>query len=244
MKRNSNKNYTMYWFVGISGVLTIPAAIIIIKNMNAGSLMKTVAIMGTFLLLLLAIIILYKMIFGVSVQEITSEEKITELDRLDGKIEEFVRQYKNPQIINAINNAHGQIQKFKRRKGVLLHIAGADEEGEENDAITDIIQTVEDALIINTERLINRIEIFDDYGNPFVMRQNIEYINEQLSKNEDILMEFETLITETSRIGEVKAEKDISKLRDMVDAMQSLRTNSYDEMNDLKKKYEEEISNE
>jgi len=55
----------------------------------------------------------------------------------------------------------------------------------------------------------------------------------------------ESLITEMSRIGEVSEEKDVTKLRDMVNAMQSLRTtsnsSSNSDINDLTKKYEGEI---
>ena len=95
------------------------------------------------------------------------------------------------------------------------------------------------------ERLSNRIEIFDDDGMPEVVRANIEFINNQLWKNNEILIEFESLITEMSRIGEVSEEKDVTKLRDMVNAMQSLRTtsnsSSNSDINDLTKKYEGEI---
>ena len=243
MKNKRNKNYTMYWFIGISGVITIPAAIIIIKSMDASDLMKTIAIMATFIVVLFAIILLYKYIFGVSVVEITAEEKMTELDRIDIEIERYTKQYRNTQILRDINIARTQIQKFKKRRAVLLQVAGGEED--ETSAITDIIQTVEDALIINLERLSNRIEIFDDDGIPDVVRQNIEFVNNQLWKNNEILIEFESLITEMSRIGEVSEEKDVTKLRDMVNAMQSLRTtsnsSSNSDINDLTKKYEGEI---
>lgn len=241
MKKKRNKNYTMYWFITISGVITIPAAIIIIMNMDASDLMKTIAIMATFLVVLFAIVLLYKFIFGVSVEEITSEEKLTELDRIDNEIERYTKQYRNPQIIRDINIARAQILKFKKRRAVLLQVSGGEED--ESSAITDIIQTVEDALIINLQRLSNRIEIFDDDGIPEVVRQNVEFINNQLWKNNEILIEFESLITEMSRIGEGTEEKDVTKLRDMVNAMQSLRTgsNSNHNIDDLTKKYEREI---
>ncbi len=241
MKKNRNKNYTMYWFVAISGVMTIPAAIIIIKNLDGGNLLKTIAIVLTFVILLFAIIFLYKIIFGVSVQEITSEEKVTELDRIDSEIEKFAKQYRNPQIVKGASVARSQIQKFKRRRNVLLQVAGVNTQEDESGAITDIIQTVEDALAVNMERLANRIEIFDDEGSQESIRQNLDFVNEQIKKSNEILMEFETLITEMSRIGEVKQEKDISKLRDMVNAMQSLNQDSEDEIDDLTKKYEGEM---
>ncbi len=239
MKKNHNKNYMMYWFTGISAIMTIPAAIIIFQNMNGGSLTKTIAIMATFLILLIAITLLYKFIFGVSVQEITSEEKITELDRIVDEIASYARRYRNPQLLRNIEIATSQTQKFKKRKSVLIQIAGGEEEGAS--AITNIIQTVEDALVGNLERISNRIEIFDDEGIPEIVRKNIEYINELLWKNNDILLDFENLITEMSRSTEVNEEKDINKLKDMVNAMKSLRSSDDDNLNDLKKKYEGKI---
>jgi predicted metal-binding protein len=52
------------------------------------------------------------------------------------------------------------------------------------------------------------------------------------------MMEFEKLITETSRMGEVQDEVDTSKLKDVVEAMQKLRTDREDEIDDLAKKYD------
>ena len=122
----------------------------------------------------------------------------------------------------------------------MLQVAGIEPGTKDSGALYDLIRTVEDAIVINIQRLINRVEIFDDYGMPEVIKQNIGYLEEQIRKNNDILLEFETLITETSRMGEVQEEKDISKLRDVVNAMQSLRTDSEDEIETLSKKYGKE----
>lgn len=238
MKKQQNKNYTMYWFAAISGVMTLPAAIIIFINVDAGNLVKTIAIMSTYLMILLAIIILYKFIFGVSVQEITSEEKLTRLDQLEDEIEKYTRQFKNPQLIRDIQIARKQILNFKKRKKVLLQVAN--EDGSGINAITNIIQTVEDALIANTERFANRLEIFDDEGIPKVIKDNIEYLNEQLWKNNDILLDFEALITEISSSTEDKEDQNTEKLKDMVNAMKNLRSDHKDDINDLAKKYEGE----
>lgn len=237
MKRNKKKNYTLYWMFGISAVLTVPVSAIIINKVQAGSLEKTIMIMAAFLVLLIAIMILYKNIFGVTVQEITQDDKVTELDRLYYALAEDRKKHNHVQVRRCIDIVSEQIQRFKRRKDVMLQVAGVEAGSDENGALSGLVQTVEDAIVINIQRLSNRIDIFDDYGLPEVMRQNIGYIEEQIHKNNEILMEFETLITETSRMGEVREEKDISKLRDVVNAMQSLRTDHEDDIDELAKKY-------
>ncbi|MDF2943651.1 MAG: hypothetical protein K0S01_2509 [Herbinix sp.] len=237
MRKNSNKNYTLYWIVAISAVLTIPIAAIIVSRVQAGDVAKTVMIMGIFLVLLISITILYKYTFGVTVHEITQEDKVTELDRLNYLLADYHKKYTNPQIRRCIDLVNEQILRFKRRKNVMFQVADVELNSKDSGAIGELVQTVEDAIVINIERLVNRLEIFDDEGIADVIRQNIGYIEEQVHKNNEILMEFESLITETSRMGEVKAEKDISKLRDVVNAMQSLRVDHEDVIDELTKKY-------
>lgn len=236
MKRKQNKNYTLYWMSGISALLTIPVALIILKRVQAGNLVKSGMIMAVFLVLLIAIMLLYKNIFGVSVQEITNDDKVTELDRLSFQLEEERKKYYNPQLRKSTDKVMEQIQRFKRRKNVMLELAGTD--SKDQGALGDLVQTVEDALSANIDRLVNRVEIFDDQGMPDTIRQNIDFIEEQIHKNEEILMEFETLITETSRMGETREEKDISKLWDVVNAMKSLRTDEDENLDELTKKYD------
>lgn len=239
MKKNKDKNYTLYWMALISAVLTIPIALIIMNKVQAQNVAKAVMITAVFLVLLIAITILYKSIFGVTVKEITQEEKVTGLDRLSWRLTEFHRQYRNVQLIKCIEAALEQLKIFKRRKDVMYQVAG-EFNSDDSGGISDLVQTVEDALAANTDRIVNRIEIFDDHGIFDIQRQNISYIEELLNKNNEILMEFENLITETSRIGEASEDKDISKLRDVVNAMKSLRTGQEDEIDALTKKYDKE----
>ncbi len=233
MKKNKNKNYTLYLIAGISAGLTIPIAVIILRTVQADIVIKTVMIMMAFVVLLIAILLLYKMIFGVSVQEIAQEEKVTELDRLSHTLSEQRRLHYNPQVRRCIDIVLDQVQRFKRRKEVLLQITGAQEGG----AIENMIDTVEEVLMNNVRRLISRVEIFDDQGIPEISKQNIGYMEGLLFKNNEVMTEFETLITEASQMGDTSEDKDISKLRDVINAMQSLRTDSDDEIEELAKKY-------
>lgn len=237
----NNKNYTLYWMLAISVLLTIPLAFIILTRIPGTVLIKTAVIMIIFLLLLIAVMLLYKQIFGVSVQQIAQDDRVTELDKYYHRLTEYRREHTNLQIMKCIDAACGQLQQFRRRKNVMLHLAD-EETGSESGVLSELVQTVEDALVIYIERAVNRIEIFDDKGMPDILWENIRYIEEQLRKINDILLEFETLITETSRMRELHEEKDISKLRDVVNAMQSLRTEQEESIDHLKKKYDKEGS--
>jgi hypothetical protein len=222
---------------GISAVLTVPIAAIIIKNIHTDNVVKAALIMAVFLVLLIATMLLYKYIFGVTVQEITQDSKVTELDRLTYTLVDYRKKYSNLQIMRCLDTVLDQIQRFKRRRNVMLEVLGIDPDSKDSSAFVDLVQTVEDALTYHVEKILNRTAIFDDAGIPDIIRQNITYIDEQLMKNNEILLEFETLITETSRMGEVNEEKDISRLRDVVNAMQSLRTQQEDDIDILTKKY-------
>lgn len=238
MRKNTDKNYTMYWIGGISTVLTVPIAAMIIKEMQVGNLIKTILIVSTFVFLMTAITLLYKLVFGVSVQEITREDKVTQLDRLGFQLTENRKKHTNAQIRRDIDIALEQIKRFKRRKDVMLKVTGEEIGSNDIGALGNLVQSVEDALAVDIQKIINRIEIFDDYAVPDVLKQNIQYIEDQLFKINEAMMEFEKLITETSRMGEVQDEVDISKLKDVVEAMQRLRTDREDEIDDLTKKYD------
>ncbi len=230
---NRKKNYTLYLIAGISAVLTVPIAIIILRSMQAEVTMKTILIMGVFVVLFFAILLLYKIIFGVSVQELAQEDKVTELDRLGFALSEQRRRHRNPQLRRCIDIILEQIQRFKRRKEVMLLVSGT----EDGAALENVVDLVEEALTGNVRRILSRAEIFDDQGIPDILRENIKYMEGLLFKNNEIMTDFETLITEVSQMGETGQEQDLSRLKDVINAMQSLRTGSEDEIDELAKKY-------
>lgn len=232
-----NKNNTLYLLAGVCAVLTVPIAAVIINKVQANMITKTVMIMVVFVVLLVAVLLLYKIIYGVTVQEIAQEEKITELDRVYYNLAESRKRHSNTQLLRCIDIVGEQILTFKRRKAVLLQITGNESETEDSGAITSIIQTVEEVLIHNIERLMNRAKIFDDRGSREMVRENIGYMENLLFKNNEILTDFEKLITEASQMGEEQDNTNINKLRDVIAAMQSLRKDPEDEIDELAKKY-------
>ncbi|MDF2844036.1 MAG: hypothetical protein K0R00_2462 [Herbinix sp.] len=231
-----NKNFTMYWMIGVSAILTIPLAVIVYNRVLLSSLAITAIIMGIFLVLFFSIMILYKSIFKVSVQEITQEDKVTELDSLYYHLEDQIKVFRNEQLVSRIKRLLNQIQIFKRRKKVLSQLIDVKMDMKGDSSLSGLIPAVEKAMLVNVQMFINRLEIFDEYGLPDYIIKNIDFMEEQLIKNNNILNDFETLITEISRMNEIKVDSDMTRLKDVVNAMQSLRLED-DEVDELAKKY-------
>ena len=226
----------MYWMIGVSAVLTIPLAVILYNRVQLSSLAITAIIMGIFLVLFFSIMVLYKSIFKVSVQEITQEDKVTELDSLYYHLEDQIKLFRNEQLVSRIKRLLNQIQIFKRRKKVLSQLIDVKMDMKGDSSLSGLIPAVEKAMLVNVQMFINRLEIFDEYGLPDYIIKNIDFMEEQLIKNNNILNDFETLITEISRMNEIKVDSDMTRLKDVVNAMQSLRLED-DEMDELAKKY-------
>lgn len=226
----------MYWMIGVSAVLTIPLAVILYNRVQLGSLAITAIIMGIFLVLFFSIMVLYKSIFKVSVQEITQEDKVTELDSLYYHLEDQIKLFRNEQLVSRIKRLLNQIQIFKRRKKVLSQLIDVKMDMKGDSSLSGLIPAVEKAMMVNVQMFKNRLEIFDEYGLPENIIKNIDFMEEQLIKNNNILNDFETLITEISRMNEIKVDSDMTRLKDVVNAMQSLRLED-DEMDELAKKY-------
>lgn len=226
----------MYWMIGVSAVLTIPLAVILYNRVQLSSLAITAIIMGIFLVLFFSIMVLYKSIFKVSVQEITQEDKVTELDSLYYHLEDQIKLFRNEQLVSRIKRLLNQIQIFKRRKKVLSQLIDVKMDMKGDSSLSGLIPAVEKAMLVNVQMFINRLEIFDEYGLPDYIIKNIDFMEDQLIKNNNILNDFETLITEISRMNEIKVDSDMTRLKDVVNAMQSLRLED-DEMDELAKKY-------
>ena len=146
MKNKRNKNYTLYWMAGISAILTVPIAAIIISKVQAGDIAKTAMIMGVFLVLLIAAMLLYQSIFKVSVQEMTQEDKVTELDRLSYKLTECRKMHTHTQVRKCIDIINEQIKTFQRRRAVLFSILGEEDNADSGTAFGGLVQSVEDIL--------------------------------------------------------------------------------------------------
>lgn len=238
-----NKNFTLYWMVVLGALLTVPIAFIIIKKFADMSVfLKTLLITIIFLIITGAITILYNRIFGVTIDEIAQSKKVTELDKKLYWLLSYIKKHNNTsksmqRLLQNVDKVMAQIENFNRRKEVFLGLLDTEQQ-EKGDALSELVDTVEDALDFNVDKVINRITIFDDKVQVSIINQNLEYIERYVNKNEIILIDFEKLIAEVSSMGDASEEIDISKLTDILKAMESLRTDKDDEMDSLIKKYE------
>ncbi|MGB8451829.1 MAG: hypothetical protein WCD89_05790 [Anaerocolumna sp.] len=238
-----NKNFTLYWLVILGALLTVPIAFVIIKRFtDTSDFLKALLITIIFLIITGAITIMYNRIFGVTIDEIAQSKKVTELDKKLYWLLAYTKKHNNAsksmqRLRLNIDKAITQIEIINRRKEVFLGLLDS-EQREKGDALSELVNTVEDALDFNIDKVIDRINIFDDKVQVSIINRNLEYIERYVDKNETILFDFEKLIAEVSSMGDASEEIDISKLTDMIQAMESLRTEKDDEMDSLLKKYE------
>lgn len=239
----NNKNFTLYWMAALGALLTVPIGIIILKNFTEMSvLLKTLYITVIFLVITGAIAFLYRHIFGVTIDEIAQSKKVTELDKKLYWLLSYIKKQNNTgksmqRLLVNVNQIIVQIENFNRRKEVYKSLL--DPEQQENGAaLMELLDTVEDALDFNTDKIINRIKIFDDKVQISIINRNLEYIENYKIRNEAILTDFERLIAEVSGMSDTSEDFDISKLTDIIQALENLRTEKDDEMDSLYKKYE------
>jgi hypothetical protein len=239
----NNKNFTLYWMAALGALLTVPIGIIILKNFTEMSVfLKTLCITVIFLVITGAITFLYRQVFGVTMDEIAQSKKVTELDKKLYWLLSYIKKQNNTgksmqRLLLNVNQIIVQIENFNRRKEVYVNLLDPEQQ-ENGEALMELLGTVEDALDFNTDKIINRIRIFDDKVQISIINRNLEYIENYKVRNEAILTDFERLIAEVSGMSDTSEEFDISKLTDIIQALENLRTEKDDEMDSLYKKYE------
>lgn len=237
----NKRNLTLYWIILAGVLLTIPIAFLIMKRFSeSNNLYKAFLITAAFAVITVAINVLYVRIFNVSIEEISQSTKVTELDKKQYWLMNYLKKnrYMSKPMQRLTGNIHkviAQTENYERRKEVYISLL--DETQRENgNSLWELISVVENALNSNVDRIINRINIFDDKVQLSIVENNLEYIEDYVKKNDILLINFEKLITEVSSIGN-GAEEDLSKLTDIIQAMESLRTEKDDGLDDLIEKY-------
>lgn len=241
MKNKRNK--TFYGLILLGAVLTIPIAYIILNRLSGSSdILKAALITVIFVVLTAAILLIYRKIFEVPLEVLTQDKEMTELIKKKywllsyRKKEQFNGNYMR-RLLTGINRIIEQIDTFYRRREVFLSLI-RDAQAEQGGAITDMSDLVENAMDHNTDKIMDRIKIFDGRLQEFIVEQNLGYLEEYMKKNDMVLLEFEKLITEASSLGDSAKEVDISKLTDIVQALERLRGKEVSELEDLEKKYQ------
>lgn len=138
---------------------------------------------------------------------------------------------------NEINATINQISRLQKKKESLKNIIYIKFKEEDEDAygLKDVIDKVENLLYSNVKSMINAISVFDQYefnqinqkGNSekhAVYMEQVDYIREKVNNNETILLEFDKLLMQLSKLsdGTQADSDDLVVFRDVVNNMKKL----------------------
>lgn len=130
---------------------------------------------------------------------------------------------KNSPFYDQVKEALTQIDSMSRKRNVLSEILEQNNQ-EHFTALTDLANQASNFLFNNIRKILNRIAIFDsDIGNSMEKEYKV-YIQKLLDSNENILGEFNKLLTEVSQMDDTSSDDSLSQvLNDMTNSLKVLR---------------------
>lgn len=177
----------------------------------------------------------------------TTEEFIAALSSYEGKIV-FQKE---------IATVQEQIKRLDKRKETLNNVLYQKFSNNDDLSILNVVSDITNALWKNTKQILNRLSVFDqeeylklkntniDLSNTVLYEKwqffqgHISYIQNLIKMNEAALFEFDRLIIEVSQMGDTLSQNDLSKIKDIINAMQKMQINeeSDEDMEELYAKY-------
>ncbi len=131
---------------------------------------------------------------------------------------------KNSPFYTQVKQALTQLDSMTRKKDVLNELLEQNNQ-EHFTALTDLANQASNFLFNNIRKILNRIAIFDsDIGNN-MENEYKAYIQKLLDSNNNILGEFNKLLTEVSQIDDTSSNDDTlgKVLNDMTNSLKTLR---------------------
>lgn len=164
-------------------------------------------------------------------------------------------------FVNDVSTAMDQVQRLERKRKSLREILFQKCQAQQGELLgfQQVIDDSEKLFIENVKRMLSRMSIFDQqeyealknrghmnisqeaYGaKQRMFQEHFAYIKQQIEKNEAILLEFDRLLTEISKIGDedMADEETMESIRDVIQGMKELHNNEDQELEQLQKKYE------
>ncbi len=127
-------------------------------------------------------------------------------------------------FFNEVKQSLAELDSITRKKNVLNELLEQNNQ-QHFTALTDLADQATNFLFNNIRKILNRIAIFDsDIGNT-LEKEHKEYMQKLLDSNENILKEFNKLLTEVSQMDDSPSSDDsLSKvLSDMTNSLKTLR---------------------
>lgn len=179
---------------------------------------------------------------------------------------EALAHYRNTTFAQYVNTASDQIHRLVRKRSSLKEILYQKCQAQQGELLgfQKVIDDSEKLIYENIKKMLSRMAIFDQQeyeqlnyqqrmhnissqvveAKKLIFAEHFAYIKQQVEKNEAILLEFDRLLMEISKIGDEPAadEETMNGIRDVIFGMQRLHTDENLEMDKLEQKYQVEES--
>lgn len=186
---------------------------------------------------------------------------LEEIDTPEECMEALAR-YQHSIFAQDVDTAKNQVNRMSRKLASLKEILYQKCQTQQGELLgfQNVIDDCEMMTYENVKRMLSRMAIFDQREYEILQQgrlnvsssaleakrqifaEHFAYIRQQLEKNETILLEFDRLMMEISKIGdeETADESAMNSIRDVIQGMKQLHSQEQeqDEMKDLEQKYQ------
>ncbi len=122
-----------------------------------------------------------------------------------------------------IKQAIDQVVSVDKKNRVLIEIL-AQNNKEHYTALTDLGEQATSFLVNNVRKMLNRMAIYDADMGENLLGEHKAYIDKLIVSNDNILTEFNKLLTEVSQLDDTATDDTLSNvLSDMTDSLKMLR---------------------
>lgn len=133
---------------------------------------------------------------------------------------------KNSPFTSEIKQALTQLDSITRKKNVLNELLEQNNQ-EHFTALIDLGDQATNFLFNNIRKILNRLAIFDSDSSNLLESEHKTYIQKLLKSNENILIEFNKLLTEVSQMDNTSSDDTLRNvLSDMTNSLKALRGES------------------
>ncbi|WP_455717838.1 hypothetical protein [Anaerosporobacter sp.] len=176
----------------------------------------------------------YRLLYS---KETEYEFSIQDLNTPEDMVEVLTQLLNKNILNNEINTTINQIKRLLKKKESLKNIIYINFKEEDEDAygLKDIINKAENLLYSNVKSMINAISVFDQSEFNQINQKNnsekhavymeqVNYIREKVNNNETILLEFDKLLMQLSKLsdGTQADSDDLVVFKDVVNNMKNL----------------------
>lgn len=164
-------------------------------------------------------------------------------------------------FIRDVELAKDQVERLGRKQEAMRQILFQKCEASQEDMVgmKRVVEEAEMLVYDNIKHMLSRMAIFDEEGYHKLMQYSsngelsttkerkaiyyghFAYVKQQLDKNEAILIQYDHLLTEISKMGDEDSEESdrMAHMRDVVNGMKQMNAKEEENLEDLEEKYQQ-----